>query len=28
MVRDPSGIALDVVEKIEPQPGFWDEYMT
>ena len=28
MVRDPSGIAVDVVEQIEPQPGFWDKYMT
>lgn len=28
MVRDPSGIAVDVVEQIEPQAGFWDKYMT
>ena len=28
MVRDPSGIEVDVVEQIEPAPGFWDRYMT
>jgi catechol 2,3-dioxygenase-like lactoylglutathione lyase family enzyme len=27
MVRDPSGILVDVVEQIEPAPGFWDRYM-
>ena len=27
MVRDPSGILVDVVEQIEPAPGFWDKYM-
>ena len=24
MTVDPSGILLDVVEQIEPAPGFWD----
>jgi uncharacterized glyoxalase superfamily protein PhnB len=28
MVRDPSGIGIDVVEQMEPAPGFWDKYMT
>ena len=28
MVRDPSGIGIDVVEQMEPAPGFWDGYMT
>ena len=27
MVRDPSGILVDVVEQIEPAAGFWDQYM-
>lgn len=27
MTRDPSGILVDVVEQIEPAPGFWDRYM-
>ena len=27
MVRDPSGILVDVVEQIEPAEGFWDKYM-
>ena len=27
MVRDPSGILIDVVEQIEPAPGFWEKYM-
>jgi uncharacterized glyoxalase superfamily protein PhnB len=26
MTRDPSGIRIDVVEQIEPAPGFWDRY--
>lgn len=26
VVRDPSGIAVDVVEQTEPAPGFWDRY--
>jgi predicted enzyme related to lactoylglutathione lyase len=26
MTRDPSGIMIDVVEQIEPAPGFWDQY--
>ena len=28
MVRDPSGIAIDVVEQIAPAPGFWDAYLS
>jgi catechol 2,3-dioxygenase-like lactoylglutathione lyase family enzyme len=27
MLRDPSGILVDVVEQIEPVAGFWDKYM-
>jgi len=27
MVRDPSGILVDVVEQIEPVAGFWEKYM-
>jgi catechol 2,3-dioxygenase-like lactoylglutathione lyase family enzyme len=27
MVRDPSNILVDVVEQIEPAPGFWDTYV-
>lgn len=27
MVRDPSGILVDVVEQIEPVPGFWEPYI-
>jgi uncharacterized glyoxalase superfamily protein PhnB len=27
MVRDPSGILVDVVEQIDPAPGFWEKYM-
>jgi catechol 2,3-dioxygenase-like lactoylglutathione lyase family enzyme len=27
MTRDPSGILIDVVEHIEPAPGFWDKYL-
>lgn len=27
MTRDPSGVLVDVVEQIEPMPGFWDQYM-
>lgn len=26
MVRDPSGIVVDVVEQTEPEPGFWEKY--
>jgi catechol 2,3-dioxygenase-like lactoylglutathione lyase family enzyme len=26
MVRDPSGILVDVVEQIEPAGGFWEKY--
>lgn len=24
---DPSGLALDICEQVEPDPGFWDPYM-
>jgi hypothetical protein len=27
MVRDPSGILVDVVEQIEPALGFWEKYI-
>ena len=27
MTRDPSGILIDVVEQIEPAPGYWDRYL-
>lgn len=27
VVEDPSGIQIDVVEQIEPAPGFWDPYV-
>ncbi len=27
MVRDPSGILVDVVEQTEPAAGFWEKYM-
>lgn len=26
-VYDPAGVWLDVVQQIEPAPGFWDKYM-
>jgi catechol 2,3-dioxygenase-like lactoylglutathione lyase family enzyme len=26
MVRDPSGVLVDVVEQVEPAPGFWERY--
>lgn len=26
-LRDPSGMWVDVVEQIDPAPGFWDPYM-
>jgi hypothetical protein len=26
MLQGPSGIAVDVVEQIEPEPGFWEKY--
>jgi uncharacterized glyoxalase superfamily protein PhnB len=26
MTRDPSGMMIDVVEQIEPKPGFWEQY--
>jgi uncharacterized glyoxalase superfamily protein PhnB len=28
MVRDPSGIGIDVVEQTEPVSGFWEKYMS
>ena len=27
MVRDPAGILVDVVQQIDPKPGYWDQYM-
>lgn len=27
MVTDPSSIVVDVVEQIEPAPGFWERYI-
>lgn len=27
-LRDPSGCWVDVVEQIEPAPGFWDPYVS
>ena len=27
MVEDPSGIRVDVVEQIDPAPGYWDRYL-
>ena len=26
-LRDPSGTWVDVVQHIEPEPGYWDKYM-
>jgi uncharacterized glyoxalase superfamily protein PhnB len=26
-LRDPAGTWLDIVEQIEPVPGFWDPYV-
>jgi hypothetical protein len=26
-LRDPAGTWLDIVEQIEPAPGFWDPYL-
>lgn len=26
MTRDPAGVLVDVVQQIDPQPGFWDQY--
>lgn len=26
-LRDPSGTWIDVVQQIEPEPGFWDPYV-
>ncbi|MFM9849895.1 MAG: VOC family protein [Hyphomicrobiaceae bacterium] len=27
VTRDPSGVLVDVVEQIDPAPGFWDKYL-
>ncbi len=27
-VRDPSGTWVDVIEQIDPAPGFWDKYLS
>lgn len=27
MTRDPAGVMIDVVEQVEPDPGFWPQYM-
>jgi hypothetical protein len=27
-VYDPAGTWVDVVEQIDPAPGFWDEYLS
>ncbi len=27
MLRDPSGVVIDIVEQTEPAPGFWDKYL-
>lgn len=27
MTRDPAGVLIDVVEQIEPKPGYWDRYL-
>ncbi|WP_314456284.1 hypothetical protein [uncultured Actinomyces sp.] len=24
---DPSGLWVDVVEQVEPEPGYWNKYM-
>jgi uncharacterized glyoxalase superfamily protein PhnB len=26
-LRDPAGTWLDIVEQVEPAPGFWDPYV-
>jgi len=26
-IVDPNGMYIDIVEQIEPQPGFWDKYI-
>ena len=26
-LRDPSGTFVDIIEQIEPAPGFWDRYL-
>jgi catechol 2,3-dioxygenase-like lactoylglutathione lyase family enzyme len=28
MTRDPAGVLVDVVQQIDPEVGFWDQYMT
>ena len=27
-LRDPAGVWVDVVEQIEPEPGYWDPYVS
>lgn len=27
MTRDPAGVMVDIVEQVEPDPGFWPPYM-
>ncbi|MBU0824018.1 MAG: VOC family protein [Alphaproteobacteria bacterium] len=27
MTRDPAGVLIDIVEQIEPDAGFWSQYM-
>ena len=27
-LRDPAGTWLDIVQQIEPTPGFWDPYVS
>ena len=27
LVRDPAGTWLDIIQQIEPAPGFWDPYL-
>jgi hypothetical protein len=27
-MRDPSGCWIDIVEQTEPEPGFWDPYVS
>lgn len=26
MIRDPAGSSIDIVEQIEPEPGYWERY--
>ena len=27
MLREPSGVLIDIVEQTEPAAGFWDKYL-